>query len=424
VIPFQPTTDNWILEFKDSAGNVPQLNILLCRSINRRMISPYKFSPRARLLDFMRQAGKPNLINLAAGLPSVDCVPKSDLRNAFDAAFDEEPDVALGYHTPDGDYQLREIVATRLTRRGIAVTADDLVTTTGCTQALHGMIRLRAKPGDIVACEAPAYYATLEILGDTGLRVLPVPVKDAHGIDLDLVSTLFEQHRPKLLVLCSTLSNPSGATIPNESRKTLIEICRKTGTHILEDEIYGELSEIDGLQPIRSFDDGTTVSYVTSFSKTVSPGIRVGICLAGADRERFALLKCQQDMHSSTVCEVAFRKYLERSDLEKHLEYLRRFNRARRQIATDVIREKFPSSTKIWDAAGGFILWVEVPTEIDIEQAYRAALNRNVAFSRGDAFFTAEETKISAMRLNCSRPKEQDLIDGLEILGETLSPSL
>jgi 2-aminoadipate transaminase len=264
----------------------------------------------------------------------------------------------------------------------------------------------------------------LEILGDTGLRVLPVPVKDAHGIDLDLVSTLFEEHRPKLLVLCSTLSNPSGATIPNESRKTLIEICRKTGTHILEDEIYGELSEIDGLQPIRSFDDGTTVSYVTSFSKTVSPGIRVGICLGGADRERFALLKCQQDMHSSTVCEVAFRKYLERSDLEKHLEYLRRFNRVRRQIATDVIREKFPSSTKIWDAAGGFILWVEVPTEIDIEQAYRAALNRNVAFSRGDAFFTAEETKISAMRLNCSRPKEQDLIDGLEILGETLSPSL
>jgi 2-aminoadipate transaminase len=385
------------------------------------MISPYKFSPQARLLDFMRQAGKPNLINLAAGLPSVDCVPKSDLRTAFDAAFDEEPDVALGYHTPDGDYLLREQVAARLNNRGIKTTADELVTTTGCTQALHGMIRLRANPGDIVACEAPAYYATLEILGDTGLRVLPIPVKDEHGIDIELAASLFELHRPKLLVLCSTLSNPSGATIPNETRKTLLEICRKTDTHILEDEIYGELTEIDGLRPIRSFDDGTTVSYVSSFSKTVSPGIRVGFCLAKDEREKFALLKCQQDMHSATVCEVAFRKYLERCDFDRHLAFLKNFNRGRRKLATDVIRKTFPQSTKVWNAEGGFMLWVEAPSCTEIEQVYQASLRQNVAFSRGGAFFTSSETKIKAMRINCSRAKEQDLVDGLEILGRIIS---
>jgi DNA-binding transcriptional MocR family regulator len=387
------------------------------------MISPYKFTPQARLLDFMRQAGKPNLINLAAGLPSVDCVPKADLRRAFDAAFDEEPDVALGYHTPDGDYLLREQIAARLNSRGIKTTADELVTTTGCTQALHGMIRLRANPDDIVACEAPAYYATLEILGDTGLRVLPIPVKDEHGIDIEHAASLFELYRPKLLVLCSTLSNPSGATIPNETRKTLLEICRKTGTHILEDEIYGELTEIAGLRPIRSFDDGTTVSYVSSFSKTVSPGIRVGFCLAKDDREKFALLKCQQDMHSATVCEVAFRKYLERCDLDRHLAFLKNFNRARRKLATEVIRKTFPPSTKIWNAAGGFMLWVEARSSTEIEQVYDACLRQNVVFSRGDAFFTSAESKIKAMRINCSRATEQNLVDGLEILGTIISKS-
>jgi len=385
------------------------------------MILPYTFSPRARLLEFMRQAGKPNLINLAAGLPSADCIPKAELRKAFDAAFDEESDVALGYHTPDGDYRLRQSVAARLTSRGVTVTADDVVTTTGCTQALHGMIRLRAKPGDIVACEAPAYYATLEILGDTGLRVLPLPLRDTQGVDLDLVTTLFKRYRPKLFVLCSTLSNPSGATLSNSSRKALLEICRKTETQILEDEIYGELSEIEGLQPIRSYDDGTTVSYVTSFSKTVSPGIRVGICLPGADREKFALLKCQQDMHSATMCEVAFRKYLERSDFDQHLQYLKQFNRARRELAEKIIEEHFPANTRIWEASGGFMLWVEVPSNIDIERTYHAAFEQNVVFSRGGAFFTTGETETSAMRLNCSHPTEKQLVDGLEILGKTLS---
>jgi 2-aminoadipate transaminase len=387
------------------------------------MNSPYKFAPRARLLEFMRQAGNPNLINLAAGLPSVDCVPKAALKRAFDAAFNEEPDVALGYHTPDGDYGLRAKIAERFARRGISVSPDEMVITTGCTQALHGMIRLLAQAGDVVACEAPAYYATLEMLGDTGIRVLPIPVRDSQGVDLDLVATLFERFHPKFFVICSTLSNPSGATMSNEGRRALVEICRKTDTRILEDEIYGELSEIDGLRPIRSYDDGSLVSYVMSFSKTVAPGIRVGVCVPGGNTDRFAQLKCQQDMHSSTLCEVAFRKYLECADLDSHLKYLKELNRRRRAIARELIEEHFPQETIVWIPDGGFLLWLEVPQRIDIEAAYHAALLKNVAFSRGKAFFTTPEANVSSMRINCSRPEMNELIEGLETLGKILSQS-
>jgi DNA-binding transcriptional MocR family regulator len=384
------------------------------------MNSPYKFVPQARLLDFMRQAGNPDLINLAAGLPSVDCVPKAALKRAFDAAFSEEPDVALGYHTPDGDYQLRERIASRFARRGISVTPEEMVITTGCTQALHGMIRLLAQPGDVVACEAPAYYATLEMLGDMGMRVLPIPVRDSHGVDLDLVVTLFERFQPKFFVVCSTLSNPSGATMPNEGRRALVEICRKAGTRILEDEIYGELSEIEGLRPIRSYDDGSIVSYVMSFSKTVAPGIRVGVCVPGGNTDRFAQLKCQQDMHSATLCEVAFRKYLEEADLDSHLKYLKALNRQRRETGRELIEKFFPEGTTIWTPEGGFLLWIEVPPRIDTEAAYQAALRKNVAFSRGKSFFTTPGAKISAMRINCSRPTANELVQGIETLGEIL----
>jgi 2-aminoadipate transaminase len=385
------------------------------------MISPYAFRPRGRLLDFMRQVGNPDLINLAAGLPSTECVPKAALEQAFAETLRTHADEALGYHTPDGDLRLREILVERFGRRGIQTSPDKMVITTGCTQALHGMIRLLAQPGDVVACEAPAYYATLEILGDLGVRVLPISVRDSDGIDLDLVRTLFRRFRPKLFVLCSTLSNPSGSTLSNPARIELIEICRHFGTRILEDEIYGELSEIPDLKPIRSYDDGSTVAYVTSFSKSVAPGLRIGVCLPGADSDAFALLKCQQDMHSATLCEVAFRNYLERNELDGHLAFLREFNRSRRELGIRVIRERFPESTRIWEPAGGFMLWVELPPDIDIERVYREAMDMKVAFCRGAAFFTSENEQVGAMRLNCSRPSEAALVRGLTILGQIMS---
>ena len=387
------------------------------------MISPYTFSPRGRLLDFMRQAGDPRLINLAAGLPSSECVPKNDLKRAFEAALTESADQALGYHTPDGDNLLRELLAKRFHSRGINVTADKMVMTTGCTQALNGIIRLLTKPGDVVACEAPAYYATLEILGDLGIRVLPIPVRDANGVDLDLVSNLFNRYRPRCFVVCSTLSNPSGATMPNRARLELLDICRRTGTRIVEDEIYGELTEIVGLRPIRSYDDGSTVSYVTSFSKTVAPGIRVGVCIPGGNTDSFALLKSQQDMHSATICEVAFRKYLELGALDSHLDYLRKLNRERREHAYQVIRESFPADTRVWQPQGGFMLWVELAATDEIGMLYRAALAESVAFCQGTAFFTADNAGPPAMRLNCSRPTKDQLTRGLQILGKLLQKS-
>jgi DNA-binding transcriptional MocR family regulator len=385
------------------------------------MISPYAFRPRGRLLDFMRQVGNPDLINLAAGLPSVDCVPKTAIEDAFARTLRDNADEALGYHTPDGDVRLREILVDRLRRRGVPTTADKMVITTGCTQALHGMIHLLARTGDVVACEAPAYYATLEILGDLGVRVLPIPVRDSDGIDLDLVRTLFRRFRPSLFVICSTLSNPSGSTLPNAARLELVQICRESGTRILEDEIYGELSEIPDLKPIRAYDDGSTVAYVTSFSKSVAPGLRIGVCLPGTESDSFALLKCQQDMHSATLCEVAFRNYLERGGLDQHLQFLRAFNRKRREIGIGTIRECFPKSTRVWEPAGGFMLWVELPAGVDIERVYQQAMEMKVAFCRGAVFFTSENEHVGAMRLNCSRPNEAALIKGLQILGQIMS---
>jgi DNA-binding transcriptional MocR family regulator len=152
----------------------------------------------------------------------------------------------------------------------------------------------------------------------------------------------------------------------------------------------------------------------------VAPGIRVGVCVPGGNTDRFAQLKCQQDMHSATLCEVAFRKYLEEADLDSHLKYLKALNRQRRKTGRELIEKFFPEGTTIWIPEGGFLLWVEVPSLIDTEAAYQAALRKNVAFSRGKSFFTTPEAKISAMRINCSRPTAKELVQGIETLGKIL----
>ncbi len=135
--------------------------------------------------------------------------------------------------------------------------------------------------------------------------------------------------------------------------------------------------------------------------------------MPGANTDRFALLKCQQDMHSATVCEVAFRKYLQADDLDSHLNYLRALNSQRREVAREIIRQYFPKEAIVWIPEGGFLLWVELPQQIDIEAVYQAALLKNVAFSRGTGFFTTPEAKVSSMRLNCSAPDGERARPGL-----------
>ncbi len=367
----------------------------------------------------MRQSGDPSLINLAAGLPSSLSVPKQEIAAAFARVFEEQADAALGYHIPDGDVELRANIAERLSRRGVRVAAGDVITTTGCTQALHGAIRMLAGPGDVVACEAPAYYASLEMLGDLGVRILPVPVRDESGVDVGAATEAFRRFRPKLFVLCPTLSNPSGATVPPAHRAALLALCRETGTRLLEDDIYGELTEDPAIRPVRAADDGTTVTYVSSFSKTVAPGLRLGFCLPGPDLDRFAQLKCQQDMHSATFCEVGFRVYLQAGTLDAQLDNLRRFNRERRELAYDVIARTFPEAVRVWQPRGGFLLWAELPAGTDLQGVYRAALAEKVTFCRGDAFYTAPNAR-PAMRLNVSRPGPDQLVLGLETLGRLL----
>jgi DNA-binding transcriptional MocR family regulator len=324
------------------------------------------------------------------------------------------------YHHPEGDPGLRELLAQRLCARGAQIEGKQVLTVTGCQQGLQLMLAALVRPGDVVACEVPAYYALLELISAAGARILPLPVRDSEGIDVAEAEELLARWKPRLLFVCSSLSNPSSATMPAKNREQLVSVCRRHGVRLVEDDIYGELVDGGALPTMLAYDDGTTVSYVSSFSKSVSPGLRAGVCVAGSLHEEVATLKCRQDMHSAVPGEVMLRYFLEMGALDSHLDLLRHRNAHRRTIATEAILRAFPSGTKIWPQVGGYMVWLELPRVCEFARVRDAARAQGVVFAAGDVFFPAAP-RTSYLRLNCARAPEPELIRGLEILGGLLS---
>ena len=380
---------------------------------------PQTFRAAGRLIDFMRQADEPGLINFAAGVPGLDALPVEELRAAFARGFEKEGAKMLAYHHPEGDRALREHLAARLNGRGANLRGEQLVTVTGCTQGLQLMLSVLVQPGDIVAVEAPAYYGLLELLSVAGVRVLPLPVAGADGIDPAQAEPLLARWKPRCLIVCTALSNPSGATVPEAHRERLVAICRAHGVRLIEDDIYGELVDGGAPKTMLAWDDGSTVSYVTSFSKSVSPGLRVGVCVPGALHEDYAARKCQQDLHSATVSEVALREFLESGALDPHLTRLRERNRHRRTLALDAIARSFPAGTRVTPPRGGYMLWAELPRTLDLAAVRDAARAERIVFASGAVFFTQPPEK-TCLRLNCAKATEAELVHGLTTLGAIL----
>ncbi len=380
---------------------------------------PVRYGPPTGLLEFMRQVEKPGLINLAAGVPSPSLLPVEELKQAFRSATALEGREMWAYQRPEGHAGLRGQIARNLVKRGVQAGPEDVLLTTGCTQALHLAISTLAGPGDLVACESPGYYNMLEQIHATGARVLPLPVDINSGLLLDVAEPLLKKHRPKCLVICSSLSNPTGGTLPPAKRKDLVRLCRELGIVVIEDDIYGELCDGGAPNPVRAYDDGSHVIYVSSFCKSVSPGLRVGCMLPGKWFERVVRLKCNADLHSSVVTEATLCAFLQRGGLERHLSKLHAQCRRRRESVRRAVLQYFPAGTKVSDPQGGFLLWLELPHKLDSAAWSERAKSKGVSFARGEVFLTSPARR-GCLRLNCARAEESDLEKGIRILAELL----
>ena len=372
-------------------------------------------TPPIRLLDLMRQTEDPHVINLAAGIPSADFLPLDALRTALEGELASRAREMFSYHRPEGASLLRDAIRDYLGVRGVNVQSDQILVTTGCSGALATMMNTVLKRGDTVLCEAPAYYGQLELLRAIGVKFRTV--NTAVGQEPDPAKwekALKAKPKPKLLVVTSSLSNPSGATLKEEWRPRMVEICRKMGVPILEDDIYGDLLGRARPKPLRAYDDGSTVLYVTSFSKTVAPGLRIGFALPGKWMDAAADRQCRQTIHGGVPPEFITASFLRSGRMEGHLEMLRSVYAKRRELAGGILSRELPDGIRADDPSGGYMLWVRGGRPSLMEEVSKQCLAKGVAVVGGGIFF-ANPPKEACFRLNCARATPEDLARGVGI---------
>ena len=377
-------------------------------------------TPPIRLLDLMRQTEDPHVINLAAGIPSADFLPLDALRTALEGELASRAREMFSYHRPEGAGLLRDAIRDYLSVRRVNVQSDQILVTTGCSGALATMMNTVLKRGDTVVCEAPAYYGQLELLRAIGVKFRTV--NTAVGQEPDPAKwekALKAKPKPKLLVVTSTLSNPSGATLKEEWRPKMVEMCRKMGVPILEDDIYGDLLGRGRPKPLRAYDDGSTVLYVTSFSKTVAPGLRIGFALPGKWMDAAADRQCRQTIHGGVPPEFITASFLRSGRMEGHLEMLRSVYAKRRELAGGILSRELPEGIRADDPSGGYMLWVRGGRPGLMEEVSKQCLAKGVAVVGGGIFF-ANPPKEACFRLNCARATPEDLARGVGIFCEVL----
>ena len=381
-------------------------------------------NPPIRLLDLMRQTEDPLVINLAAGIPSADFLPLDALRTALEGELASRAREMFSYHRPEGASLLREAIRDYLGVRGVGVQPEQILVTTGCSGALATMMNTVLKRGDTVVCEGPAYYGQLELLRAIGVKFRTV--NTAVGQEPDPAKwekALKAKPKPKLLVVTSTLSNPSGATLKEEWRPRMVEMCRKMGIPILEDDIYGDLLGRARPKPLRAYDDGSTVLYVTSFSKTVAPGLRIGFALPGKWMDAAADRQCRQTIHGGVPPEFITASFLRSGRMEGHLEMLRSVYAKRRELAGGILSRELPEGVRADDPSGGYMLWVRGGRPGLMEDVSKQCLAKGVAVVGGGIFF-ANPPKEACFRLNCARATPEDLARGVGIFCEVLKSAV
>src|SRR5688500_4487799 len=315
---------------------------------------------------------------------------------------------ALGrYGLPPGTERLRRAVARRALDWGCRIDHRDLVTTTGCMEAINICLRAVTKPGDLVALESPTYYGFLQILQLLGLRALEIPTHPRTGISLEALELALAEHPVKAVLVMPNVSNPIGASMSDSSKKRLVDLLAQKNVPLIEDHIYADLHfGMPTPRAAKAYDRSGNVMLCGSFSKTLSPGLKVGWIEPGRWRDKLRMLKFVASGGQNELIEFAVAELLESGGYERSLRQLRRHFESQVDAARGVIAESFPRGTRVTRPAGAYILWIELPKGCDSVALLERLLERGITIAPGP-MFSASQRYRNCLRISLGQPASE-----------------
>lgn len=371
-----------------------------------------------RLVRVLQSGLRPGMVPLAAALPAPTLLPLAVLNRLYAGVARRHPRLldGAGHINMDEPALVRQLVRRSLTWGG-PLAAEEFVITNSCTEALGLCLRAATRPGDTVAVESPGYYLMLQLLESLGLKALEIPTDPRSGISLEALEFATRDGKVAACLLVPNASNPLGSQMPDEHKRRLARLAAERGVAVIEDDIYGDLHfGKERPWPIKAFDKAGNVMLCGSFSKSLSPSLRIGFVAAGRYRPQIALQKTISSGGTNPITQVVLAEYLESGSYDRHLRTLRRSYEKQVDAMRAAVTRHFPAATRLTQPQGGFVLWVELPEDIDANRLYEKAINEGIAFVPGE-LFSASGMYRNCLRLNCGNPHTPEIEDAVRRLG-------
>ena len=375
--------------------------------------------------EILELADVPGLISFAGGLPAPELFPIEELKASSIEVLDSVGRKALQYNDPVGYGPLREWVAKRMETVDVSVEAKDILITSGSQQGLDFAGKVFLDEGDIVLCESPSYLGAINALGAYECDFLEVPTDDDGMIIAELERIAASNDKIKLVYVIPEFQNPTGKTWSNKRREEFMEVIENYGLIVLEDNPYGELRYGgESKKSLKSMDKSDRVVFLGTFSKILSPGIRIGWVCAGEDiMDKFVKVKQRSDVHTNSVSQMEVANFLDNNDIDEHISKIKELYGNRRDLMLETIDASFPAGIETTRPDGGLFLWAVLPEKIDAKEMLKKAVEKNVGFVPGGAFFPNGGNK-NTMRLSFSNMQEEKIVEGIKILAEVIKKEI
>lgn len=370
--------------------------------------------------DILKAASDPKVISFAGGLPAAELFPVEQMKAASDKVFDLYGQEVLQYASTLGCLGLRKEIVKMMKERAVETSVDNIAVTTGSQQAIDLVARMLINPGDVVITEDPTYLAAIDVFKSYGAEMVGVPM-DEDGIKTDaLAETVKKYPEAKFIYTIPNFQNPTGRTMAIERRKELIKIANEADLPVLEDDPYGAIRYAGEFLPsLKHFDTEGRVIYLSSFSKILAPGMRLGWIVASQDfMAKFALLEQNADLHADNLAQYVVAQFLQDVDVTEHIKKITDVYEHRATLMLQEIDKQFPKNVHHSIPQGGMFIWVEVPG-VDTKQLFDECIKHDVAFVPGSAFFANEEQP-GTFRMNFSNMNDEQIVEGVKRMGAAI----
>lgn len=371
--------------------------------------------------ELLQNSGHPHPISFASGISDARQFPVEEFRKVIQSVMRRDQIDALEYGERRGYAPLREGIARILASQGLQTHPENILITAGSQQAIFLASQVLLKPNDIVLVEDPTYSAAIDLFRTLGFQIVGIPI-DSQGMQVEKLETLLQQHHPKLIYTIPNFHNPTGTCLSSARRRELIMLAGKYNIPILEDDFVGDLRYEGHTQPsLKSLDPGGQVIYISTFSKMLMPGLRVGFIVAdGPVYESLLNFKRLSDLATSTLIQRALDAYMTVGRYQTYLHRSCQIFRARRDAMLTAIKKHLPSSVSYETPKGGLFIWLQLPKSLSANELLPIACREGVAFSPGNSFFIDGKTGDDWIRLNFASQPVEDIEEGIKRLGMVL----